>query len=126
MFDNDDFFIDDNELAEDNQMSLVDDAICKSIDAMEKVIKDLRSNLIFNEQKDARNNLRLLSMHLDAAIQLAGIDESELSEEEVYDKIEAVIKQTTELTFTNMNDLLPKEEDSSIDSNDPVDTDFDF
>ena len=76
MFDNDDFYIDDNELAEDNQMSLVDDAILKAVNSMEKVLNDLKNNLKFNEQNDARHNLRILSMHLDSAIQLSRIEEN--------------------------------------------------
>jgi hypothetical protein len=68
-------------------------------------------------------------MHLDSAIQLSRIEENELSEEEVYEAIENVIKQTTELTFSNMNELLPKEEiPESISSGEAgnIDTDFDF
>jgi hypothetical protein len=129
MFEDGDFYIDDDELAEDNQMSLVDDAILKAVTSMEKALNDLKNNLKFNEQNDARHNLRILSMHLDSAIQLSRIEEDELSEEEVYEAIENVIKQTTELTFSNMDELLPKEEiPENISSGEAgsIDTDFDF
>lgn len=131
IFDDGDFFIDDDELAEDNQMSVVDDAIMKSLDAMEKVIADMKNNLKFNEQQDARHNLRILTMHLDSAIRLSEIDEKGLSDEEVFEEIEKVIKQTTQLTFSNMNDLLPQEEsdeNTQIFNTDTTNgsTDFDF
>lgn len=130
IFDDGDFFIDDDELAEDNQMSVVDDAIMKSLDAMEKAIADMKNNLKFNEQQDAKNNLRILTMHLDSAIKLSEIDEEGLSDEEVYEIIEQVIKQTTQLTFSNMNDLLPQAEPETaqtFDSNTAEgSTDFDF
>lgn len=131
IFDDGDFFIDDDELAEDNQMSVVDDAIMKSLDAMEKVIADMKNNLKFNEQQDARHNLRILTMHLDSAIRLSEIDEKGLSDEEVFEEIEKVIKQTTQLTFSNMNDLLPQEEPDENTQTFNADTtngstDFDF
>lgn len=130
IFDDGDFFIDDDELAEDNQMSVVDDAIMKSLDAMEKVIADMKNNLKFNEQQGARHNLRILTMHLDSAIKLSEINERELSDEEVFEEIEKVIKQTTQLTFSNMNDVLPQTEPSAelntTGTGGNVDTDFDF
>lgn len=115
MFNDDDFFLDDSELAQDNQMTIVDDAIYKSLDSMEKAITELKNNLKFNEQVDAMASLKILSMHLDSAIRLARIDEDNLSEEEVQEEIENVIKQTTELTFANINTVLPDEPDDSID-----------
>ena len=128
IFDDGDFFIDDNELAEDNQMSMVDDAIMKSLNAMEKAIADMKQNLQFNEASDARHNLRIISMHLDSAIRLSDIDSEGLSEEEVFEEIEKVIKQTTQLTFSNMNDILPQEETQNIntESSDSANSDFDF
>lgn len=116
MFEADDFYLDDDELGEENQMSMVDEAIYKSLEGMQKSITELMNNLKFNEVQDQKNSLRLIAMHLDSAITLANIDENNLTEEEVFEEIEKVLKQTTELTFSNIDRVIPKIEEDDDDN----------
>ena len=110
MFNDDDFFINDDELAEDNQLTIVDTARIDLLKTMKKTADDMISNLQFNEKNEAMTNTRLLAGYMDSLIKLAEIELSDnLSDEEVAEEIDKVLKQTTELTFGNINDVLKDE-----------------
>ena len=125
MFEDDGFYLDDDELGEDNQMTLVEEAVFKTVEAMEKTLKEFKDNLRFREIQDQESQVRILSSHLDSILKLRNIDTSELSEEEIFEEIENVYKRTTELTFSNIDNLLPDPEEEKIDGLDigPLDTD---
>ena len=105
MFNDDEFFIDDDELAKDNQPNIVDEAIIKSLQTMQKITTELIDNIRFNEINDQASNLRLLSIHLDSITKLASIDTLNLSDEEISEEIEKVIKQTTLLDMKNIDKI---------------------
>lgn len=107
---NDDFFLNDDELAEDNQITIVDTARTKLLESIIKSSKDMIDNLKFNEQSEAESNTRLISSYVDSLLRLGAVDLSQLSEEEAEEEIDKILKSTTELTFSNMNDVLPEEE----------------
>lgn len=109
----DDFFLNDDDLAADNQLSIVDEAKIKLAKEIEKVAKDLEENINYNEKSDSENNLRILSNHLTALISMFEIDTFNLSDEEVQERIDEVIKQTTQLTFANIDDVIPEMEEST-------------
>lgn len=110
MFNDDDFFLNDDELAEDNQITIVDTARTKLLESIIKSSKDMIDNLKFNEQSEAESNTRLISSYVDSLLRLGAVDLSQLSEEEAEEEIDKILKSTTELTFSNMNDVLPEEE----------------
>lgn len=109
MFNDEDFFLNDDELAEDNQLSMVDSARLDLLNSIIKSANDMIENLKFNEQTEANSNTRILAGYLDNLIALGNVDINGLSEEEVYEIIENVMKSTTELTFGNMNEIIPDE-----------------
>lgn len=109
----DDFFLNDDDLAADNQLSIVDEAKIKLAKEIEKVAKDLEENINYNEKSDSENNLRILSNHLTALISMFEIDTFNLSDEEIQERIDEVIKQTTQLTFANIDDVIPEMEEST-------------
>lgn len=125
MFNEDDFFLDDDELAEDNQLSLVDSARLNLLESIKKSCEDMIENLKFNEQSEAFNNTRIIAGYVDSLINLGSIEINNLSEEEIYDEIEKVMTATTTLTFGNINEILPDEEETtnnmSADSDDDAD-----
>lgn len=109
----DDFFLNDDDLAADNQLSIVDEAKIKLAKEIEKVAKDLEENINYNEKSDSENNLKILSNHLTALISMFEIDTFNLSDEEIQERIDEVIKQTTQLTFANIDDVIPEMEEST-------------
>lgn len=123
MFNEDDFFLDDDELAEDNQLSLVDSARLNLLESIKKSCEDMIENLKFNEQSEAFNNTRIISGYVDSLINLGSIEVNNLSEEEIYDEIEKVMTATTTLTFGNINEILPDDEETA--NNMPANSDDD-
>ena len=113
MFNDDDFFLSDDELAEDNQLSIVDSARLDLLESIKTAVDNMIGNIKFNEQSDANNNCRIIAGYLDHLIVLGQIDTMGLSDEEVFEKIEEVMKSTTELTFKNIDDVLPEPEENS-------------
>jgi hypothetical protein len=125
----DDFEYNDDEFGEDTQQTLVEIAQGKLLDSIEKVIKDLRGNLKYNERTDKEANLELLSGYTSAMLELSAIDEAGVSDEEAQAKIEEVFRKTTELTLSNIDSVIndPDEKDQTTeeiddsDDGDPLD-----
>ena len=112
----DEFFLNDDELAADNQLSIVDDAKLKVLNYIIKVATEAKDNIKFNETTDASSNISLLSKQMSALISLDSEELEELSDEELYERVEAILRSTTELTLSNIDDVLPKQEDDFDDS----------
>ena len=110
MFNDEDFFMNDDELAEDNQPTLVDSAILDLLKSIEDCTSKMRDHIRFNERSEVLAQTDIMAGYMDSLIKLNTIDIEGLSEEEVYEEIDKVLKSTTELTFANMNEILPEEE----------------
>lgn len=110
MFDDDEFFVNDDELAEDNQPTLVDSAILDLLKSIKECVTKMEEHIRFNEHSELTAQSAIVAGYVDSLLKLNSIDVSGLSEEEVYEEIDNVLKSTTELTFSNMNDILPEEE----------------
>ena len=113
----DDFFINDDELAQDNQLSIVDISKDKLLENIISIANDMKFNLKFNEKTDCESNLKILSTNLSSLITMFEIDETQLSEEEIQNQIDNIIRQTTELSFTNLDDIVKKEPEEKTETN---------
>lgn len=109
MFEDDDFFINDDELAEDNQETIIDISKTKLLDSLIKSANDMKGNLKFNEQSEAGSNLRMITSYVDSLLKLEQLDAEQFSDEEIEEEIDKILKSTTELTFGNINEVLPDE-----------------
>ena len=121
----DEFYLNDDELAEDNQMTIVDMAKKQVIDSIIKTANDIKVNLKFNERGDCSSNISILSSLTSSLIELDSAEINDLSDEELQAKIEEVLKKTTELTFANIDKVIKTEDDDEQDSGDSEDTDDD-
>lgn len=110
MFDDDDFFLDDEELAEDNRLTISDSARMDLLNSIIKSAQDMKDNLKFNEQSDAEHNLEMITNYVDCLIKVSQVDLEDLSEEEAEELIDKILRSTTELTFNNIDEVLPDEE----------------
>ena len=100
----------DDELAEDNQPTLVDSAIPWSLNLLKTLKAKMEDHIRFNEASEVLAQTEIMAGYMDSLIKLNTIDIEGLSDEEVYEEIDKVLKSTTELTFANMNEILPEEE----------------
>ena len=127
MFHDDDFFLDDEELAEDNRLTISDSARMDLLNSIIKSAQDMKDNLKFNEQSDAEHNLEMITNYVDCLIKVSQVDLEDLSEEEAEELIDKILRSTTELTFNNIDEVLPDEEpeaemdDNSSDDGDSTD-----
>lgn len=110
MFEDDDFFLDDEELAEDNRLTISDSARMDLLNSIIKSAQDMKDNLKFNEQSDAEHNLEMITNYVDCLIKVSQVDIEDLSEEEAEELIDKILRSTTELTFNNIDEVLPDEE----------------
>ena len=111
----DDFFLDDDELAKDNELNEIDIARVKLLTSLAESAKAMKENINFNEQSEAIANLEIISGYVDQLVQLTTADRS-MSKEEMIDLVDSVNRSTTELTFRNMKDLLPDTEEEETQS----------
>ena len=109
MLDDEDFEFSDDDFAKDNQLTIIDEARKKVLDNIEKGAREAKLNLKFNETTDFRSNLNIITQNMSALVSLDDIDEN-LPEEEVQERIDKIIKMTTELTFANIDDVLKNED----------------
>lgn len=110
MFDDDEYFLDDEELAEDNRLTISDSARMDLLNSIIKSAQDMKDNLKFNEQSDAEHNLEMITNYVDCLIKVSQVDLEDLSEEEAEELIDKILRSTTELTFNNIDEVLPDEE----------------
>lgn len=112
MFNDDDFFLDDDEFAEDNQVSLVDSAKIRLLNSIKETCDNMLDSIKFNEPSEVESHTRILAGYVDHIITLSSINVNGLSEEEIYEEIDKVMTSTTTLTFGNINEILPDEEET--------------
>lgn len=112
----DDFFLSDDDLGKDNQLSIVDDAKIKVLEEIKKSAHDIIENIKFNEKSDSVSNLRILSGLVGSLTDLFGVNSDDLADEEVQALIDNVLKATTELTFSNIDEIIKEDEENQSDS----------
>lgn len=113
MFEDEDFYFDEESLNADDQMSLLDEARHQLVLTMEKILNELKYNLKLGEP-GYDENLSALGSQLDILIELSSDDYDELSDEEQKDIIEKALKQSTEITFNNINEIIPVERKEKV------------
>lgn len=112
MPDMDDFFINDDELAADHQLTLLDEAKIKCLERIIAIANECKLNLELSEKGNFSNNLGIVSSQVSILIDLQAADEENLSDEEMEEVIDRAFKSTTEITFANLNEIIPEENDS--------------
>jgi len=118
----DEFYLNDDDLAEDNQLTILDLAMEKVVDSIIKTASAIKTNIKFNEHGDRSSNINILSSLTSALIELDSEVVNDLSDEEVQQMIENVLKQTTELTFANIDKVIKDDDDEEQTSNNDSDS----
>lgn len=113
LFEDDDFFLNEEELDAENQLTVIEKAQQDILSHMETLVGDLKLNLKFGEHSDFGNNLVAISRELDVLIKLTTADRDNLSDEEQLEIIKEAQKMSTELTFNNIDEFVEKDEEDN-------------
>lgn len=101
-----DFFLDGDGLENDVQLSIVDNAKKQVLEALEKITHESLTDLKVNDRSSVSAKIELISSYTSLLIRLDGIDEANTPINEQQEIIEEVLKQTTEITLSNMDEVL--------------------
>lgn len=101
----DDFFLNDDELAADNQPSIVQLAEDKVLSAMLETIKDMKNSIKLNESSECHKDIEKINNYSAILAALDAISDANLSDEEIEEKVNEALKTSTEITFSNMDNI---------------------
>jgi len=130
---NDEFFMNEEELFAETQQTIIDTELDKVLEAMEKKIAEARENLGYAEKGEFQQNVQMISRYVTAIIEIEQLEklleDGETSEDEVLDRIQKINLSVKELTFTDLTEYekANKGETQVADDKDIEDPDeFDF
>lgn len=134
MYGDDEFFMDDNELNAETQISMADQQKIKVLENMKKKIDEAISNLTYSEKEEYSANFAIISRYVGAVIDIEGMeDDPEISEEQLLEEIEKIEITVKELSFQDLRDIEKKNNIIEVDDDDDdssnhqnIDDDFDF
>jgi hypothetical protein len=130
----DDFYMDDSELAAENQMTLIEQQMDLVLGEMEKKVAECRDNLAYSEQHDFKTNFEIIARYVTAISEIsmlqADVEAGTIEEAVVLEKIKGITLRVKELSFEDINDYAKQNgteaktvsPDAPIEDND----DFDF
>lgn len=127
MFD-DDFFLDDGELGDESQLSIVDEAKLKILETIESKIKEAKDNINFFERSEFQTNFSIISRYVGAIIDIERLEENDenLSDEEIIERIEEIELTAKELSFNDLKEYNNKDNKIEFDKNDDSDDELGF
>jgi len=104
----DEFYMDESELFEENQMTLIEQQLDLVLSEMEKKVVECRENLSYSEQHDFKTNFEIIARYVTAISEIsmlqADVDAGIIEEEVVIEKIKGITLRVKELSFDDLND----------------------
>lgn len=123
-FDDEDFFLDDDDLAADYQLTILDEAKLKVIDFILESASELKNNINYTEKQNFSANLSSIARRVSMLIDLENAESIE-DEDKLSEKIDEIMRSCTEITYSNMDNVIPDisgsvdiEDNSSSDDDD--------
>jgi len=101
-----DFFLDGDGLENDAQLSIVDNAKLKVLETLKKVSQEAIDDLKMNDHASASSKAEMISSYTSLLLSLENIDEANMPLSQQKELIDEVMKQTTELTLSNLDEVL--------------------
>lgn len=77
MYDDDDFYLDDADLADDTELSVVDDAKLKLLNKIENIVTELKDSVKFQETGEYNKKSETLERHISLLKELSYIEDPE-------------------------------------------------
>lgn len=116
-----DFEFSDEEFAEDNTLTIVDNAKLEILKKMEETIAKLKSSIKLNEETDTESLTEILIGDTNIFLDLQQIDEDNASDEEITELVEAARMSSTKLTFANIDEIVQDQNDDADENEDSED-----
>lgn len=109
MFGDDEFFLDDNELSGESQMSVADEEKVKILNNIKAKIDEAIKNLNYAEKDEFKTNFSIVSRYITTIIDIQAMEENpEISEEELLEAIENIELTVKELSFNDLKEMEKK------------------
>lgn len=131
-----DYFMNDDDLAAETQISLADKEKIKILENMKKKIDEAIENLEYSEKTEYISNFSIISRYVSAIIRIESLEsDTDIAEEELLEEIEKIEITVKELSFQDLRDIEKSNEefeskstndDENEDNNGDISNDFDF
>jgi hypothetical protein len=131
----DDFELNEEELAAESQLSIADEEKIKILEVMKKKITEAIDNLKYSEKEEYKANFAVISRYVSAIIDIEQMEQNpEISKEELLEAIEKIEITVKELSFQDLKQMEEKsktvivedDEENKSDDKNKTDDDFDF
>lgn len=136
MMDNEDYFMNDDDLAAETQVSKADKEKIKILENMKKKIDEAIENLEYSEKTEYISNFSIISRYVSAIVRIESLESNpEFTEEELLEEIEKIEITVKELSFQDLRDIEKNNEEfeprstndnKNKDDDENISDDFDF
>jgi hypothetical protein len=122
----DEFFLDGDELNKEGQLSMADNEKLKILETMKKKIDEAINNLKYSEKEEYRATFAVISRYVGAIVEIEQMEQdANISEEELLDAIEKIELTVKELSFQDLKDIKKKMENAEVPEQSSGDNDGD-
>ena len=109
MFGDDEFFLDDDELSSESEMSMADEEKVKILTNIKSKIDEAIKNLKYSEKDEFKTNFSIVSRYITTIIDIQAMEENpEITEEELLEAIENIELTVKELSFNDLKEMEKK------------------
>jgi hypothetical protein len=122
----DEFFLDGDELNKEGQLSMADNEKLKILETMKKKIDEAINNLKYSEKEEYRATFAVISRYVGAIVEIEQMEQdANISEEELLDAIEKIELTVKELSFQDLKEIKKKMENAEVPEQSSGDNDGD-
>jgi hypothetical protein len=130
-FNDDDFELNYDELNDESRMTVAEDAMMKVLESIEVTIKKAKDNLEYCERTEFVSNFSVISRYVGAIVEIQKLSDpeylqmigmTELTEDEILEKIEEITLSAREMSFTDLKEYEKKKNKVETTKSDPSDT----
>jgi uncharacterized transporter YbjL len=118
----DEFFLDDNELNSESELTEAEKAMLKLLETINKKVEEAKDNLNLSEPSEYRQNILIISRYVGAITDIIAMidgnaitEEGEkLTEEQILEKIEEIELTAKELSFNDLKEYEKKQKEFNL------------
>jgi hypothetical protein len=122
----DEFFLDGDELNKEGQLSMADNEKLKILETMKKKIDEAINNLKYSEKEEYRATFAVISRYVGAIMEIEQMEQdANISEEELLDAIEKIELTVKELSFQDLKEIKKRLENAEVPEQSSGDNDGD-
>lgn len=99
----DEFFLDDDDLNAEDELSPTGKEKIKILDVMEKIITDLKDNIRFGESGEERNKFGILSGYVSYISQIITMENNNESENTVLEALREIDEHVREMSYAEVS-----------------------